>query len=59
MNPMTGTTDYDIWVKTDKDLAGRESFDKAQVDIQALKVDEVTAARVERQIQAVKAARKS
>jgi len=56
---MTGTTDYDIWVKTDKDLAGRESFDKAQVDIQALKVDEVTAARVERQIQAVKAARKS
>jgi hypothetical protein len=38
---------------------GREHFfDKAQVDIEALKTDEVTAARVERKIEEIKAARK-
>ncbi len=42
------------------DRLGREHFfDKAQVDIEALKTDEVTAARVEQQIQEIRAARKS
>lgn len=40
-------------------LGRQHFFDKAQVDIEALKVDEVTATRVERQIQEIRAARKS
>lgn len=41
------------------DQLGREHFfDKTQVDIEALKTDEVTAARVERRIAEIKASRK-
>jgi hypothetical protein len=41
------------------DQLGREHFfDKAQVNIESLKTDEVTAARVKRKIEQIKAARK-
>jgi hypothetical protein len=39
-------------------LGKKHFFDKSQVDIGSLKTDEVTAARVERRIEEIKAARK-
>jgi hypothetical protein len=39
-------------------LGEEHFFDKSQVDIESLKTDEVTAARVERKIEEIKAARK-